>query len=162
MKKEFRIEPLVGISDVKLEAARKAVIDLLGPPEDTYKAEEQLSDYFWESELKICYSIDSTVEYIEVSGLGSTSSTFNLFGINVFETKAEELVQLIIHKSGKNYSKTDEEIPYSFIFPDLELSLWREYIPEDIEESDIESIGKDGYYFDTIGIGTKGYYSNMF
>ncbi len=43
------------------------------------------------------------------------------------------------------FDETDPELGYSYIFPDIELSIWRPNI--------------DDEFFSTIGIGQKGYYS---
>ena len=52
---------------------------------------------------------------------------------------------------------------YSFIFPKIEMSLWRQSIPEDEEDDkckmDSEEYEKPGTYFDTIGLGASGYFS---
>jgi hypothetical protein len=72
-------------------------------------------------------------------------------GISVFETEAEELIRLIALDTP--YNGGDPELGYSFVFPRLELSLWRPVIPESIDD-------ENGKYFSTIGIGRKGYYSN--
>jgi hypothetical protein len=46
------------------------------------------------------------------------------------------------------------EIPYSYIFRSLQLSLWRPVLPS--SPSDAE-----GRYFSTIGIGVRGYYDDV-
>ena len=50
------------------------------------------------------------------------------------------------------YDRTDSELGYSFIFPELELALWRPVLPESPKD-------KEGHYFDSVGIGVKGYFS---
>ena len=46
----------------------------------------------------------------------------------------------------------DPEVGYSYIFPSLELSVWRPPLPNNTSDP-------DGRCFRTIGVGRKGYYS---
>jgi hypothetical protein len=68
----------------------------------------------------------------------------------VFETEAEELVEFISRSAASD--KSDPELGYSYIFPELELSVWRPVIPKSKK-------GKYGRYLATIGVGRKGYYN---
>ena len=51
-----------------------------------------------------------------------------------------------------DYDRKDSEVPFSFVFSELELSFWRPTIPED-------EFDEDGRFFETVGIGVKGYYT---
>ena len=59
-----------------------------------------------------------------------------------FEMPADELVAFITRLAA--FDSSDFELGYSYIFPNLELSVWR---PD-----------KEQPYFSTIGIGCRGYY----
>jgi hypothetical protein len=111
-----------------------------------YNAEE-LKDYFYENGLAIEYSAEGKGVFIQVSkdsGLNPVYKDKSIFG-----TKARDLVHYISLYA--DYDPDDEELGYSFIFPDLELSLWRPVIPVSDDDT-------DGQFFETIGIGQKGYW----
>ena len=77
---------------------------------------------------------------------------------NVFETTAEQLLGVVARDT--DYDKDRPEQGYSFIFPEVELSLWRQNLLEDEEDDmDGEEYEKPGTYFDTVGVGASGYYS---
>ena len=69
--------------------------------------------------------------------------------LDVFTTVAEQVVQHITQQA--SFDADDPELGYSYIFPALDLSLWRPDLPEDNPGSQ---------YFATIGIGKAGYYRN--
>jgi hypothetical protein len=71
-------------------------------------------------------------------------------GHDVFETKAQDLVNFISQEAP--YDPDDPEIGFSYVFPILELALWRPVKPEDEDDP-------EGQYFSTIGIGCQGYLS---
>ncbi len=105
------------------------------------------TDAFFRNAFQVFYDGDQpAVEYIELSG-GSTIRAFYC-DLDVFATPADEVVAFISRDS--TFDPNDRKIPYSYIFPGLQLSLWRPTVPE--SESD-----SDGRYFSTIGIGTRGY-----
>ncbi len=69
--------------------------------------------------------------------------------IDIFVTPADDVVARIARDTA--FDPNEPEIPYSYVFPELQLSLWRPVIPE----SDTDA---EGRHFSTIGIGRRGYY----
>jgi len=103
------------------------------------------TDAFFQSSFQVFYGGDQpVVEYIELSR-GSAVRAFYR-DLDVFATPADELVAFISRDSA--FNQKDREIPYSYIFPGLQLSVWRPTIG-----------GTDGRYFSTTGIGREGYYA---
>jgi hypothetical protein len=106
------------------------------------------TDAFHESSFQVFYGGDEpTVEYIELSR-GSTVRAFYR-NLDVFSTPADEVVARISRDS--TFDQGDPEVPYTYVFRGLQLSLWRPVLPQ--SETDIE-----GRYFSTIGIGREGYF----
>ena len=114
------------------------------------------TDAFLENAFQVFYDEDDCVEFIELSRGGSFTVLYQ--GTNVFETTAEELLGVVARDT--DYDKDRPEQGYSFIFPEVELSLWRQSLLEDEEDDmDGEEYEKPGTYFDTVGVGASGYYS---
>lgn len=86
-------------------------------------------------------------------------------GVNVFTTKAKELISYI--EKFYEYDKNDWELGCSYIFKDIDLALWRSSIfkEEYLLESWFQKLGQEekeqelSYrYFETVIIGIKGYF----
>lgn len=143
--KTFEVLPLSGIDDVRLGASREETLSVLGQPEATFlktPTSKHKTDAWFQSGFQVFYEGDTpTVCYIELS----RDSGFNamLFGLPVFSTQALLLVSEIERHATLDHD--DPELGCSFVFPMLELSLWR---PDDEEG-----------YFSTVGVGVPGYYS---
>src|SRR5439155_19273129 len=89
-----------------------------------------------------------TVQYIELS----RDADFRAFyrDLDVLATLADHVVAVISRDA--RYDESGRDFPFSYIFRDLHLSLWRPVLPEDDEA---------GLFFSTIGIGQRGYYDDV-
>ena len=144
--KVYEVEPLKQIGDIGLGMDREEVRKTM-PEEPNISGSRDHVDNYHDGGLQVFYDENNKVEFIELlRGSGFTATTH---GINVFDKTAQEVLEVITKVS--EYNQDDLEVGYSYVFPDLELSLWRPSIPEEGEE--------DGKYFSTIGIGVQGYYS---
>jgi hypothetical protein len=105
-------------------------------------------DGFFDAAIQVHYIGDHPiVEFIELS---SDPRLRVLYGeIEVFATPADEVLMQICVEA--DFDRNDPEVPYSYIFPALQLALWRPVVPEDEHD-------EDGRYFSTIGIGQRGYF----
>lgn len=147
--KEIQVIPLKSAIDVNLGWTRKETLEKIGVPERKWEN----SDHY-QKELpmfSIDYDAENRVEYISISNPKNDGVKVLYQGTDVFVTPANELIKIIEKNTGLRYDRDDPELHYSFIFHDVDLSFWRPVIPED--END-----EDGKYFETIGIGIKGYY----
>lgn len=144
----YEVIPLKGVGPVHLGMPQKEVRTVMVEEPITFRKSpdsEGLTDAFNQSTFQVFYDEYGVVEYIELS----RSSTPVLYkGTDVFQTTAEEVVELISQDA--LYDDSDPELGYSYIFPDLAVSVWRPCLPKD----DIK-----GLYFSTIGVGRKGYYT---
>lgn len=112
-------------------------------PTDVYEV-----DGFHGSAFQIHYAGEGArVEYIE---LGSAPGLRALIdGLDVFSVRAEEIVN---HVSRSNTVEVDDdEMPYTCVFNELDLSFWRPTAPEGEDD-------EDGRCFMTVGIGARGYF----
>lgn len=140
---EYEVIPLQGVGPVKLGMSRKQVRSILGKKPEVDGATE----YYHRNGLKIEYSEDQKVAFIEVSRDCGLVAIYQ--GKDVFNVKASQLIDFVCQSS--RYDEDDEEFGYTFIFPEFDLSFWRPVIPERDDEP-------EGQYFYTIGIGQKGYF----
>ena len=146
--KTIEVIPLIGVDDLRFGMKRKEVHEILGASFRSFQKTPVAShptDAWLNGGLQVFYGgAEGSVEYLELS----RDSDFDamLFGHSVFVTEAPRLVALI--EKHAPFDKSDPELGNAYVFPDLELALWRPVaeFPE-------------GRFFTSVGIGTKGYYS---
>lgn len=148
MTEECVLDPLNGISSLRLGANREAVLAMLGKPTASFHKTPDtryLTDAWFESGLQVFYEGDEpTVAFIELSN--NQNLNVVLFGVPVFTTPVPILISEVSRRAG--YDQHDPELGLSYIFPSLELAFWR---PDDDDN--------DEPYFATVGIGVIGYFS---
>ncbi len=147
----IHIIPLKSAGPVKLGLTKEEILKTVGIPSDRHpeKAYYQYDNIFF----SISYDQNNRVQYIEYSTPTGNKSKVLLNGIDIFGTPADDLIVQISTQLGSEYDKEEMEMPYCYIFPDLELSFWRSAVPESKED-------EEGKYFMTVGIGVKGYYTD--
>lgn len=127
--------------------------------------------YYYGNELAIDYDEDRKVEFIEFLGGAEGSLRPIVHGVSVFETSADELIEILKEKTTGEI--TELEKGYSIIFKDSSIGLYktirREDVLEMIEEmkaegisiennEDIEMEMKKSNYWASFGIGIRDYY----
>jgi hypothetical protein len=145
--------PHVGVGPVKLGMTRGEVHRVMpGPRESFLKGlnPEHETDAYHDSGFQVFYGGEGpVVEYIELSREAGFRVLYR--GLDVFATPAD---QVLAHVPGDaTFDPTAPELGYAYVFPDLDLSLWRPVVPESPEDS-------EGREFSTIGIGVAGYYGD--
>lgn len=122
---------------------------MTAPPHTFRKAATQRVDAYHNNSFQVFFDEQDTVEYIELSR--EESSFVTLYkGRDVFALLAEDLVALIAQDAA--FDPNDWELGYSYVFPDLELAVWRPVLPENTDDL-------NGRSFSTIGVGRLGYFS---
>ena len=148
---DYTVQPFVGVGPVLLGMSRDEVRRAMPEPAKPFRkgrTSQHETDAFHQNAFQVFYGGDQpTVEYIELSRGSVVRALYR--DLDVFATPADEVVAHISRDS--EFDGSDPEIPYSYLFRGLQLSLWRPTIPE----SDTDT---DGRYFSTIGIGKRGYY----
>jgi len=147
----FEVKPLAGVGPALLGMTREQVRAAMGVPARPFRKGIKGPDVdgFLESAFQVFYEADRPVaEFIELSRGGPVEPWLN--GLTVFETPAEDLISRLSQTWA--IDDRDPEQGYSYIFPAVELALWRPTLPED--DSDPE-----GRYFSTVAVAVKGYFS---
>jgi hypothetical protein len=139
---QFEIEPLVGVGPVRFDMTRADVYAVLGTPE--YKNGNR--ECFL-SGLMVDFDEAGAVEFVELANSEKFTATFHRQDLHTIP--ANDAVTLL-SKYGK-FKDDDPELGHSYIFPDLQMSLWRSTVQDD--END-----EDGKYFEAIGIARPGYF----
>ena len=149
--KDYNVQPLVGIGPVRLGMSRDEVHFAMHARETPFRkgaTVTPLTDAFHQSAFQVFYARHAPiVEYIELSRDADFRVLYR--GLDVFATLADEIAAFIARDA--SYNREGREFPYSYIFHELQLSLWRPVLPKDDES---------GRFFSTIGIGRKGYYND--
>ena len=152
---QYSVEPLIGVRPVLLGMSRAESRERMRTTPLSFKKAALLFpnapdvDAYHDVSFQLFFDESDRVEYIELSK--SPDFGVNYKGIDVFGLRAEDLVALISQDAP--FDPDHPELGYSYVFPLLEMSVWRPTIP-DPEETDPEWTT-----FATVGVGRKGYYS---
>lgn len=146
---KINVKPLESAIGVTLTSTKDEVRNKLGQPSHVIGS----TDHFQNTlpMFSVDYDSNDSVEYISISNPNSDMVKVSFMDHSVFEVDANTLIEIIENETNYRFDRNDPELEYSFIFHDLELSFWRPTIPENEDD-------EDGKYFETIGIGIKGYY----
>ncbi|MEM7674879.1 MAG: hypothetical protein AAF449_02625 [Myxococcota bacterium] len=141
---EYVIEPLEGAGPLKLGMSRDAVQDALveAPQDDAGEDDEDESrDSFYDGALRVTYDAEDRVAAIELAAGGEIRALYR--DLDLFEVTSTKAVAAL-EKDGA-HDPDGPEMPYTFVFPALELSLERS---DDADDSAFERIilGGEGYY----------------
>ncbi|MCM3472222.1 hypothetical protein [Brevibacillus borstelensis] len=127
------IEP-GAIGTIKLGMSKDEVEACIQEYARKYQKEYHVRNYF-KNVFRVEYDVNERVDFIEIPS--SLKDEFNclFYDIDVFNTKADDLVNHIDRIS--EYDRNHRELGYTYFFPELGLSLWRpiifkeEYMEED-------------------------------
>lgn len=166
------ILPLEGIlfdgAMVWLGASESEIKTVFGEPERVING----SLYYFGNELRFDPG-ENGVEFIEFLGGADGTLQPTIYGSPAFGIGADELYGLLAEKNDSDID--DHENGYSYAFLNLSIGIYRESIPENVEEmiteaerageplsaEDIAEERKKAAYWAAIGIGRAGYYGNM-
>ncbi|MCB0153961.1 MAG: hypothetical protein KDF65_04125 [Anaerolineae bacterium] len=150
----YFVEPLKGINPILFGMTREESRSAVGTTPFTFRknafASTTDTDAYFDHCFQVFFDKEYQVDFIELS----TNDSFKVVykGIDIFNTEAARLIESI--SKDADYEKRDPELGYSYIFPELELSLWRPVVPEN--QNDLE-----GRYFSTVGIGRRGFSASL-
>ncbi|AEO40446.1 hypothetical protein [Xanthomonas euvesicatoria] len=144
----IEIFPSAGVGLVKLGMSRAEVHAVMAAPPTSFRkvpTSAYPTDAWHHNGFQVFYGgIEPSVEFIELSA--NCGFEVLCLGQRVFSTPASRLVEKFLAVTP--FDPFDKELGYSYVFPELELALWR----PDMEEP-------QGEYFSTVGIGCVGYFS---
>ena len=119
------------------------VQELLGKPDRIFEnyGGESYRYFYFNSELGLDFDKDGKLEFIEfLAGIEGILRPY-IYGISVFETDADELIEIM---TGHDNEVDDSEADFCYSFLNSGIGLWR--------ENDEEK------HWNTLGIGMKDYY----
>jgi hypothetical protein len=139
------IRPRAGAGPVRFGMSREDVHGAIGPPQRQYKKfqSKMLTDCYYDNELQIFYGDDGRVEYVEINGPGQLAAL--LQGVDLLSVAAEEAIEHVGRMA--EFDPSGLEIPYQYVFPGLDLALWRPVVDE-----------PEGRTFRSLGVGRSGYF----
>ena len=128
MKVEYHVVPLVGIGPIRFGMSRSEVRATFGTPEYVEHAHERFGihfpekDCFFESCPQVRYDEKEEVEDIQFSGHPAFTVLFD--SVPVHDSKVEAVAHAVSERA--ELDRRDSEFPYTYSFPRIGLSLWRE------------------------------------
>jgi hypothetical protein len=148
----FDVLPHVGAGLVRLGMSRSEVRVLLGDPVSSYQKVpgKPFTDAYFGGGLQVAFDGEDRGEYIELNGPGAVDAVF--YGRSLLFLPADDVLEWMSRFA--EYDHGDPELGYSYVYPALDLSLWRPTLPETPED-------EDGRFFRSIGIGIAGYYAGL-
>ncbi|MEC0184428.1 hypothetical protein P4H61_23370 [Paenibacillus peoriae] len=119
------IEPNIGIGTIKIGMSKAEVENCLQAYTDKFNKSLQDDDYFHYA-FKVEYDSDGRVNFIEAASHIKDDFHCLMNGIDVFNTKAEELIKIVDELSP--YDRQHPELGWMYSFPKLGLKFWRSSI----------------------------------
>jgi hypothetical protein len=104
------------------------------------------TDTFLGGGVQVNYDADGRAEFIEFGRVPGLEVV--LGGLDLLSADAGMLVRAL---SANSRLAASAEPGYSFVFPDIGVSLWRSTLPEAADDP-------DGQRFDSAGVATVGYF----
>ena len=147
---DIRLIPLekmiVDEKEIRLGEKKEAVLSMLGAPEHIQEnyGGGSWRHYYFDTELALDFNRDDRLEFIEFLGGHYGKLKPYIYGISVFDTKDSEVVRILSEHNGGEIDDSEDD---SFGFLETSIGIWK-----DSEE--------EGYWT-TIGIGVKGYYTDV-
>jgi hypothetical protein len=147
----YSLEPLVGVRPILLGMTRAESREHMAAKPVSFKKAPNMPDVdaYHGNAFQLFFDENDRVEYIELSK--SPDLSVNYKGSDVFGLSANDLVALVSRDAP--FDPNAREIGYSYIFPLLEMSVWRPTIPEP------EDVNPEWTTFAAVGVGRKGDYS---
>jgi len=170
MEQKLTLLPLTGVEwqgqTIPFGISVQEADGMLGAPDQAGENRR----YYFGNELRLDFDGAGKLNFIEF--LGGTGGTLQpeLYGAPLFRTDAEELLELLAGHG----TPTDLDGGYTVTVPEIGLGLYREITPADVDamveemaRMDVTTLGhvnleeecRRANHWDTIGIGTKDYYS---
>lgn len=171
MKTEITLLPLIGVEfdghSLRFGMTRAAAEAILGGAQRSHKNR----CYYLGGELALDFDAEDGLEFIEFLGGAEGTLRPDLYGLSVFDTDAQELLEVLEKRRGPC---VDEDGGYTVTVPALSIGLYREISPADVEgliremsKMDVTTLGhvdlaaeqRRCARWDTIGLGKPNYYA---
>ena len=143
----FEIEPLRGVGPIRFGMSRDQVHEQLGSPQRVNDDRE-----WFLSGFAVDFDADGRVEFIEAAR--SANVRINFHGECLLDMSPDKAVEFV--SKFAPYDPSDPELGCSYVFPALQVSLWRPTMPQSDQSAD-ES---EGSRFHAVGAATAGYFES--
>ncbi len=167
----IELVPLKGVvidsKEINFNDNTDKIIESLGEPEYRQESDKTIKLFYYSNELRFDINKENNkLEFIEFLGGYEGKLKPILYGVNVFSTLADELVN-IIEKHDMNVLSEDD---ISKVFINSSISLWRELTPtiyeneikaSDYSNEEIEAFKQRALRWERVGIGYKGYFDYL-
>ena len=170
MEQKLTLLPLVGMEwqgqTLPFGASSQEADGVLGTPDQAGEKRR----YYFDSELRLDFDGAGKLNFIEFLGGAGGALQPELYGVPLFRTDGEALLELLAGHG----TPTHLDGGYTVTVPEISLGLYREITPADVEAMveemaridvtnlshvDLEAERQRSRRWDTVGIGTKDYYS---
>ncbi len=146
--RDFTIVPHHGVGPIRLGMTRSQVHEQFGKPE--FVTRDGSREGFLGG-FMVDFDQEDRVEFIELAKSENFRGVFE--GKCLHELPADDAVA-VVSRFG-TYDETVRDLGYSYIFPDLQLSLWRGTIADPDQPDD----DHQGRCFEAVGIAVDDYFS---
>ena len=145
---DFDLLPLIGAGPIRFGMSRAEVAAAIGadPLCFTRSAGGPPVDSFMDGGVQVNYDTAGQVEFVETGRVLGLNVT--LGGLDVFGMDADSLISAL---GADNRLAPSAEPGYSFVFPDIGVSLWRSIQPD----GDCDA---EGRRFEAVGVSAAGYF----
>ncbi len=145
--RDFTIVPHQGVGPIQLGMTRSQVHEQLGEPE--FVTRDRGREAFLGG-FMVDFDQEGHVEFIELAKSEKFRGVFE--GKCLHDLPADDAVAFVSQFG--TYDETARDLGYSYIFPDLQLSLWR----GTIADPDQPDEDQQGRHFEAVGIAVDGYF----
>lgn len=145
---QFELLPLIGAGSLRFGMTRSEVRKVMGEEPVTFARSlgSEPTDAFVNGGVQVNYDVGGQADFIETGCVMGLEVV--LAGLDVFAADAETVVRVL---AADHALATSNEPGYSFVFPDVGVSLWRSTVPASDDDS-------DGRRFDSVGVARAGYF----
>lgn len=142
----LEIFPTVGVGPIRFGMNRSEVRSHLGPPDGD---EDEDREWYLE-DLAIDFDAAGTVAFIEIAESENFRAVLNDECLHELDANAA-----VAHvEKAAPFDPDAPEPGYTYVFPQLQLSLWRPVVPDATQDPDDPT----GRCFEAVGVGPKGYF----
>ena len=171
MTENIMLLPLEGMEyhgcSLRFGDGEQAAARVLGEPSDRRGSR----CYYLNHELALDFDSEGGLEFIEFLAGSEGVLRPELYGRDVFESDADELLTELLERNGDDVD--DSEAEYSYALRRLSIGLYRDLTPEDVNAMlremlnvdltqlgglDIEQEQNKAHHWATVGLGRPGYY----
>jgi hypothetical protein len=142
----LEIQPTVGVGPIRFGMSRAEVRELIGPHDGDSDEDRE----WYLEDLAIEFDSSGKVAFIEIAESENFRAVLN--GECLHELDADSAIAHV--KKSAAYDPNAPEPGYTYVFPALQLSLWRPVVPDASQDADDPT----GRAFEAVGVGRTGYF----